>query len=81
KLYPEIKLVIMDIRLPDITGYEVTSEIKKLRPGLPVIALTALALAGDRESALDAGCDDYLKKPITKENLIESVASFLENKK
>ncbi|MBS0011111.1 MAG: response regulator [Bacteroidales bacterium] len=81
KLYPEIKLVIMDIRLPDITGYEVTSEIKKLRPELPVIALTALALAGDRESALDAGCDDYLKKPITKENLIESVASFLENKK
>ncbi len=78
RLYPEIGLVIMDIRLPDISGYEVTREIKMMRPDLPVIALTALALSGDRESALAAGCDDYLKKPITKEKLIESISYFLE---
>ena len=78
RLYPEIGLVIMDIRLPDISGYEVTREIKMMRPDLPVIALTALALSGDRESALTAGCDDYLKKPITKEKLIESISYFLE---
>ena len=78
RLYPEIGLVIMDIRLPDISGYEVTREIKLLRPDMPVIALTALALSGDRESALAAGCDDYLKKPITKEKLLESLSYFLE---
>ncbi len=78
RLYPEIGLVIMDIRLPDISGYDVTREIKMMRPDLPVIALTALALSGDRESALAAGCDDYLKKPITKEKLIESITYFIE---
>jgi len=77
RLYPEISMVIMDIRLPDITGYEATKEIKMIRPELPVVALTALALSGDRESALEAGCDDYLKKPITKEKLIESVSFYL----
>lgn len=78
RLYPEIILVIMDIRLPDISGYKVTREIKLMRPDLPVIALTALALSGDRESALASGCDDYLKKPITKEKLIESISYFLK---
>jgi PAS domain S-box-containing protein len=78
RLYPEISLVIMDIRLPDISGYRVTREIKLMRPDLPVIALTALALSGDRESAMAAGCDHYLKKPITKEKLIESISYFLE---
>jgi len=78
RLYPEISLVIMDIRLPDITGYDATRQIKQIRPELPVVALTALALSGDRESALEAGCDDYLKKPITKEKLLESVTHFLE---
>ncbi|MFP4487749.1 MAG: ATP-binding protein [Bacteroidales bacterium] len=76
-LYPDISLVIMDIRLPDITGYEATRKIKQMRPGLPVIALTAMALSGDRESALEAGCDDYLKKPISKENLLDSVSYFM----
>ena len=78
RLYPEISLVIMDIRLPDISGYKVTREIKMMRPDLPVIALTALALSGDRESAMAAGCDHYLKKPITKEKLLESISYFLE---
>ncbi len=74
---PEIRLVLMDIRLPDINGYEATREIKRINPELPVVALTALALSGDRESALDAGCNDYLKKPITKDKLMETVMYFL----
>ncbi len=77
-LYPDISIVIMDIRLPDITGYEATRKIKQIRPGLPVLALTAMALSGDRESALEAGCDDYLKKPISKESLLESVSYFMQ---
>lgn len=77
-LYPDISLVIMDIRLPDITGYEATRRIKQIRPRLPVLALTAMALSGDRESALEAGCDDYLKKPISKENLLDAVTYFMQ---
>jgi PAS domain S-box-containing protein len=77
KAHPDISIVLMDIRLPDIDGYEITRKIKQLRPALPVVALTALALSGDREKAFEAGCDDYLKKPIHKEQLISVVRRFM----
>lgn len=77
-LYPDTRLVFMDIRLPDITGYKATAEIKKIKPSLPVIALTALALSGDRETAIKAGCDDYLKKPITRDKLLATATYFLD---
>jgi len=63
----------MDINLPDINGYEATVEIKRTRPGLPVIAQTAKALAGDREKSIDAGCDDYITKPIKQKLLIRMI--------
>lgn len=62
-----INMVLMDISLQDIDGYEATKEIKKNRPRLLVIAQTAHAVVGDREKALNAGCDDYLSKPISKD--------------
>ena len=68
-----IDLVLMDINLPDINGYEATVEIKRTRPGLPVIAQTAKALAGDREKSIDAGCDDYITKPIKQKLLIRMI--------
>ncbi|MCD4769397.1 MAG: response regulator [Bacteroidales bacterium] len=74
---PDISLVLMDIRLPGMDGYEATTRIKKLNRNLPVIALTALALSGDRERALDAGCDDYLKKPILMEELEKTIRIYL----
>ncbi len=59
-----INLVLMDIKMPLLNGFEATRKIKRLRPGLIVVAQTAFAMASDKEEALDSGCDDYLSKPI-----------------
>jgi len=60
----QVDLVLMDLRMPVMDGYKAANHIKTLYPKLPVIALTAFAVDGDMEKALEAGCDDYLSKPI-----------------
>lgn len=65
----ELDLVLMDLKMPVMDGYHAMVEIKKIRPGIRVVAETAYALAGDDKRILAAGFDDYLPKPITKENL------------
>lgn len=74
---PSINLVLMDIELPVMDGYTATREIKKIRPDLPVIAQTAFAMMGEREKSLEAGCDDYIAKPIRKEILFEVISRFI----
>ncbi len=72
-------LILMDINLPDIDGMEVTGRIKA-DPRLnhiPIIALTANAMFGDRERFLAAGCDGYLAKPISKNELLNTLTYFL----
>jgi two-component system, cell cycle response regulator DivK len=63
-LHAEIDLVLMDIKLPGMNGYEATKRIKNIRNDLPIIAQTAYAMASDRATALKSGCDDYIAKPI-----------------
>ena len=77
KQNPKIDLVLMDINMPIMNGYEATREIKKLRPNLPIIAQTAYAMAGDQEKSLEAGCDDYITKPIKQEVLITKIEELL----
>jgi len=72
-----IDVVLMDIKMPEMNGYEATNEIKKIRPELPIIAQTAYALAGEKEKILSAGCDDYLSKPIMGKVLLEKINKFL----
>lgn len=72
-----IDLVLMDIELPILDGYKATAEIKKIRPDLPVIAQTAFAMMGERERSKEAGCDDYIAKPIRKEELMKILSKFL----
>ncbi len=74
---PDIDLVLMDLKMPGMSGLEATREIKKLRPKLPVIAQTAYTLAADRSAALEAGCDDYIAKPIIKNVLIALLKRYL----
>jgi CheY-like chemotaxis protein len=72
-------LILMDIQLPDITGEEATRRIRRSRPlgEVPVIALTAYAMAGDRERFLSAGHNGYIKKPIEPEGLMEEIEKYL----
>ena len=70
-------LVIMDILLPDIDGLEVTKQIKRMDPGIPVIAYTSYAMPGDRERCLQSGCDDYLSKPVDVRGFIQTVSNYL----
>jgi signal transduction histidine kinase/ActR/RegA family two-component response regulator len=62
----EINLVLMDIKMPIMDGYEATERIKKLRPKLPVIAQTAFSTEEDIQKAINAGCDDFISKPIDR---------------
>ncbi len=74
---PTIDLILMDIQIPSINGYEVTREIKKINSKIPVIAQTAYAMAGEREKSVDAGCDDYLAKPIKIHELMIVLKKYL----
>jgi CheY-like chemotaxis protein len=72
-------LILMDINLPGIDGMEATSRLKS-SPDLahiPIVAVTAQAMRGDREKIIASGCDDYLQKPIDNDELINTVARFI----
>jgi signal transduction histidine kinase len=75
---PAINLVLMDINMPVMNGYEATKAIKKFQPNLPIIAQTAYAISGDREKALANGCDDYISKPLKKEELFMLLNKYLK---
>ena len=72
-------LILMDLSLPDLDGWEATRRIKgqAATAAIPVIALTAHAMAGDREKAMEAGADDYDTKPVEFTRLLQKIESFL----
>jgi signal transduction histidine kinase len=72
----KIDLVLMDIRIPEMNGYEASALIKSFRSALPIIAQTAFGLSNDRERCLAAGCDDYLSKPIDIEVLLKKINHY-----
>lgn len=72
-----IHLILMDIKMPVMDGYQATRLVKKINPDIRIIAQTAYAMPGDMEDALEAGCDDYISKPINRERLREIISKFL----
>ena len=71
-------LILMDINMPDEDGYTLTTEIKHMpnQAGVPIVAITANVMKGDRERTLSAGCDGYIEKPIDIDRFLEQVEQF-----
>ncbi|MBK9290639.1 MAG: response regulator [Bacteroidetes bacterium] len=74
---PDISLVLMDMQLPKLDGFEATRQIKEINPNLPVIAQTAFADDDSRRKAMESGCDDFLAKPINKQELFTVISQHL----
>ncbi len=72
-----IDLVLMDIKMPVMDGLEATTKIKEAHPDLPVVALTANAFESDRRQALEAGCDEFLSKPVSSEKCLAVIHSLI----
>ena len=73
KKNPGIDIILMDIKMPEMDGYTATREIRKFNREVIIIAQTAFGLSGDRKKAIDAGCNDYITKPIIKDRLLEMI--------
>ena len=77
KFTDKIDMVLLDIQMPFLDGYEAAKAIKQLRPNLPIIAQTAMAMESDREKCIMAGCDDYLAKPLNPSKLLAKMSQFM----
>jgi signal transduction histidine kinase/ActR/RegA family two-component response regulator len=78
--HPYIDLILMDIQLPEMDGYEATQQIRKFNKGVIIIAQTAFALSGDRIKAIEAGCNDHISKPVKKDKLEELLLKYFKKK-
>jgi len=74
-----INMVLMDIKMPGMNGLEATRKIKQLKPDLPVIIQTAYAMQNDEKKSIQAGCDDYIAKPIKKEKLLSLIDKWMSS--
>lgn len=73
-------LILLDLALPEVDGWEIARQIRQSGNKTPIIAITAHAMKGDRESALAAGCNDYIPKPIDIANVEQQVKYWLQSK-
>jgi CheY-like chemotaxis protein len=74
-----IDIVLMDIKMPIMDGLEATRKIKENHPEVPIVALTANAFDSDRQMAMEAGCDEFLPKPVSSDKCLEIMAELLKN--
>jgi signal transduction histidine kinase/CheY-like chemotaxis protein/PAS domain-containing protein len=75
---PDIDLILMDIQMPDMGGYEATRQIRQFNKNVVIIAQTAYGLSGDREKAIEAGCNDYISKPIKRAELLALIQKYFK---
>jgi len=80
KKHTNIDLILMDMEMPVMNGYEATRAIRKTDKSIPIIAQTANAMNNDKQKALEVGCNDYISKPIALENLLEVVNKYINQK-
>ena len=75
---PDIDLILMDIQMLDLNGYEATRQIRQFNKDVVIIAQTAFGLSGDRKKAIEAGCNDYMAKPIKKDELLSLIQKYFK---
>jgi hypothetical protein len=73
---PDIDLILMDIQMPEMNGYEATRQIRQFNKDVVIIAQTAYGLSGDRKKAIESGCNDYIAKPIIKGELLALIQKY-----
>lgn len=78
KDHPDIDFVLMDIKMPDLNGYEATKIIREFNKDIIIFAQTAYALPGDREKAIAAGCNDYISKPYNQSELTGLIDKYIK---
>lgn len=76
---PDIDLVLMDIKLPELNGYDATKRIREFNKDIVIIAQTSYAFPDDREKAITAGCNDYISKPYNQSDLTELLKKWTKN--
>ncbi len=76
RINPDIDLIMMDIQMPNLSGYEACRQIRQFNKEVIIIAQTAYGLSGDREKAIEAGCNDYISKPIDPESIVQMVRNL-----
>ncbi len=76
----DIRIILMDIKMPLMDGITATKLIKEVKPDVPVIAITAYAMSGDKEKCINAGCDDYLSKPVRRTELLDLISFYLNKR-
>jgi len=82
KLYrdnQDVDLILMDIKMPELDGYEATRQIRQMNQDVIIIAQTAYSLIGDRDKSIEAGCNDYITKPIFKDKLMALISKYFNN--
>lgn len=77
KKHPDINVILMDIRMPEMGGLEATKYIRSVNRNIPIIAFTAFALSDDEAIALEFGCDDYISKPVRPDYLLKKINEHL----
>jgi CheY-like chemotaxis protein len=73
----EPDIILLDMKMPKMSGFEVISKIRQLNKSVPIIAQTAYTMIGDKDKIIKAGCNDYISKPIEENKLIEKMSQYL----
>jgi hypothetical protein len=73
-----VNVILMDIRLPDMPGFEFIREVRKINPGVKIIVQSSYDVSNDKERAFDAGCDEYLRKPLKSDFLLSRIKFYLQ---